>query len=329
MGKGNWNGDVYVISGVFAGNAFKSEVVQKLQAENPISIRNTPCTDSGDGTFTGTDGTVWQLCLYGQTYANGRCEGSPKNVSWYEAMNAAKDSRFAGKNDWIVPTKAFLKGSIHPEWCAHPNIQMSMRTSRYAPPELLVSNYFWTGSVYGTGTECCNNVLITNRQYSGGYVPVYYDTQKSTVDFDKSFDPIYAVFARNTPETDKQDFSRTLPYVKCDARCLSDRKAAQTKNDDASARRGEEWRAGLFGGGNSSRTANNDRNSKVDWTITSEENGGGLANWYTKKYNAKCTSGRKSGERITIHLLKSSGKYQEVSGSVKNSLAEAARDACS
>ena len=75
--------------------------------------------------------------------------------------------------------------------------------------------------------------------------------------------------------------------------------------------------------------AKSSSNTKVDWAFTSEEKGGGLAHWYTKKYSGKCLTGRKAGELITIHLLKSSGKYQEVNGAVKNSLSEAAREACS
>lgn len=166
-GKGVWVGDLYVIAGEFDGNALKGDIPQYISGYSPQTATSqapstnegsshvivhyqksaqnsssSSCRDNGDGTFTGTDGTVWQLCLYGQTYANGRCEGSPKNVSWYEAMNAAKDSTFAGKNDWIVPNTAFLKGSIHPEKCAHPNIPMSVRTSRYAPPALEVDKHF-------------------------------------------------------------------------------------------------------------------------------------------------------------------------------------------
>lgn len=179
-----------------------------------------------------------------------------------------------------------------------------------APPyRLRVNNFFWTS--------------VTDHRYISGLNSVYYDTLKSASDFDKSYDAIFVVFVRNGVEADKKTFNAALSYVKCDSRSLSDRKSAQVKYDEESAIRGQKWRASIFGGGSSNS------NSTAEWAILSEENGGGLAHWYTKKFNAKCTSGRKSGERITIHLLKSSGKYQEVSGSVKNSLAEAARDACS
>lgn len=320
-GKGSWVGDLYVISGDFDGHALKSEVV--LQAQ-----KSKFCIDNGNGTFTGKDGTIWQICLYGQNWENGKCEGVPKNVSWYEAMNAAKASRFAGQSDWILPNATFLNGSIHPQQCKHPNIPMNVREYRHAPSTLEVSKYFWTGSVNGS------TVKVTDSRYVGGYNSVHYDTLKSASDFDKRYDTIQAVFVRNAPESDRTSFAAAMPYVVCDANCIASRKTAQAGRDDAKVVEGEKWRADMrekfFGGGSSSGSSSgSSANLKVDWTITSEENGGGLAHWYTKKYYGKCTSGRKSGEGFAIHFLKPSGKYQEVYGSVKNSLADAARDACS
>lgn len=124
---------------------------------------------------------------------------------------------------------------------------------------------------------------------------MYYDTLRSTADFDKSYDNIYAVFARNAPETDRQDFAKTLPYVKCDARCLADRKAVQTKNDEASARRGEEWRAGvgemLFGGRSSSSSNSVSSPSKSTGVAAIRSETYDNAGRKTEGYWVKCSGG--------------------------------------
>lgn len=79
----------------------------------------------------------------------------------------------------------------------------------------------------------------------------------------------------------------------------------------------------------SNSSSNASVNASPSWTVTKQEDGGGLAHWYIKKYYLKCTGGRKSGETLTIHLLKSSGWYQEVFGPARKTFAEAAADGCS
>ena len=308
-----------------SGGKGSDETVQlELNKNNRVGLQ---CEASSDGTFTGMDGTVWQACLYGQTWQNGQCVGSPKAVNWYEAMEAAKNSGFAGKTDWILPSSVFLNNSIHPQSCNHPNVRTYVREYRHGPKSLEVVDNFWTantGATNGGGT-----VQITDSSYSGGYGSLHYDTMKSASHFDKSFTkPVYVVFVRNAPGSDGEKFARAQPLVQCNSACLANRKAAQQERDGASAQRGEEWRgrvSDFFRGGASSGSSS--ANATGKWEITSQADGGGLAHWYVKKYNMKCISGRKARELFTVHHLKSGG-FQEVYGPRRNSLAEAAADGC-
>ena len=236
---------------------FEVASMAKMPDNHWVVNVETGCRKNPNGTLTDGDGIIWQLCLFGQSWENGQCNGSPKAVSWYDAMEAARSSNFAGKNDWILPSSAFLKGSINPKDCKHPNIPMENREFMGGYRELYINNHFWTadtGSKNGGGTA-----HVTDSRYAGGYNTVFFDTSKSASDFDKGYESVYAVFIRNAPVSDSDKFAAALPLVKCNAKCLDNRKAAQEERDRASVRSGEEWRrsGGFFGGlsGGSSSTS--------------------------------------------------------------------------
>jgi hypothetical protein len=62
--------------------------------------------DNGDGTVTDPrTKLVWKRCSEGQAWTGTACTAQPTKMSWYDAMQAAKDNRFLGKNDWRLPSK--------------------------------------------------------------------------------------------------------------------------------------------------------------------------------------------------------------------------------
>lgn len=60
--------------------------------------------DNRDGTVTDPrNGLVWQKCALGQTWNGSSCTGQTTPMIWADAMQAAKDNRFLGKNNWRLP----------------------------------------------------------------------------------------------------------------------------------------------------------------------------------------------------------------------------------
>jgi hypothetical protein len=54
-------------------------------------------------------GLVWQACLLGQQRRDGVCQGRPREMDWGNAVLAAAADRFAGRQDWRLPTRAELQ----------------------------------------------------------------------------------------------------------------------------------------------------------------------------------------------------------------------------
>lgn len=196
-------------------------------ARAPATATSAPaapatCRDNGDGTFTGSDGTIWQLCLYGQTYQNGECTGTPKKVGWYEAMEAARSNRFLGHKDWILPSTAFFNGSIHPKKCIHPNLEMHMTVINAAAALPKVGRNLWTAN-----TDAASRYTrVTDADRLVGTHEVYFDTDKATTFPYKHYPAIHAVFIRNAPSVEVTRFDKSLELVaKCDKACRDERRA--------------------------------------------------------------------------------------------------------
>lgn len=63
--------------------------------------------DNKDGTVTDPrNGLIWKRCAEGFEWNENTCRGIIKSITWFEAMEAAKQSKFLGKADWRIPTKA-------------------------------------------------------------------------------------------------------------------------------------------------------------------------------------------------------------------------------
>ncbi len=65
--------------------------------------------DNKDGTVTDPrSGTIWKRCAEGEEFDGKNCSGNSVGESWLRVMQAAKDSRFLGKDDWRIPTAVEL-----------------------------------------------------------------------------------------------------------------------------------------------------------------------------------------------------------------------------
>lgn len=308
MGKGNWIGDLYVITGEFEGSSLKSDISQQ-------KVSRGANTDNGDGTLNGADGVIWQRCALGREWNswNKNCTGEPVKAAWLNMVELASKDTFRGFKDWRLPTEAEFNMLV--------GKQQTCSLLRTRLSELFPS--VWSGVYFGSHHWLLDNSTALTDPSSANLEPSSRSCTMTNKDL-RPHAPQPAVLVRGgtVPDAWQIALSKT-PQSQSLSEQSKKAGVAMIEGYNSKLERVAE----MFSTPATATTSSS--NSTVEWTITNEENGGGLAHWYTKKYNAKCTSGRKSGERITIHLLKSSGKYQEVSGSVKNSLAEAARDACS
>ena len=66
--------------------------------------------DNGDGTVIDPrTQLVWKRCAEGLVGIGTACSGQATKMSWFDAMQAAKDSRFLGKTDWRLPSAEELR----------------------------------------------------------------------------------------------------------------------------------------------------------------------------------------------------------------------------
>ncbi|MGZ5000865.1 MAG: Lcl C-terminal domain-containing protein [Methylomonas sp.] len=69
--------------------------------------------DGQNGTVTDPrNGLVWQRCAAGQSWSGSSCKGEGLEMSWWDAMQSAKDNRFLSKADWRLPTTEELKAIV-------------------------------------------------------------------------------------------------------------------------------------------------------------------------------------------------------------------------
>ncbi len=52
---------------------------------------------------------IWSRCSLGQAWTGRECTGTPEQLTWKDAKEAAKNVQIAGKNDWRLPTLYELK----------------------------------------------------------------------------------------------------------------------------------------------------------------------------------------------------------------------------
>lgn len=129
-------------------------------ASAPVAVI---CVDNNDGTFTGTDGTVWQKCAVGQVWLGGRCVGERKTVNWYEATIEAKYDRYLGNKDWVVPTEQLFRKTLIDENCNNHDV-IKRRDSES------VKGYWWTS----TPTKKPGQAEIMSENTGGGTAYIEY-----------------------------------------------------------------------------------------------------------------------------------------------------------
>ncbi|EXJ09121.1 MULTISPECIES: protein kinase domain-containing protein [Nitrincola] len=61
--------------------------------------------DNKDGTVTDIETNLtWMRCSLGQTWTGSFCSGAPTYYNWRHALDDSKQTHFASKNDWRLPT---------------------------------------------------------------------------------------------------------------------------------------------------------------------------------------------------------------------------------
>jgi hypothetical protein len=56
---------------------------------------------------------TWMRCSLGQRWTGNGCAGQAKEYTWQQATNLAKKQRYAGKNDWRLPTRMELHSIVY------------------------------------------------------------------------------------------------------------------------------------------------------------------------------------------------------------------------
>ena len=109
----------------FAAMALSALSVQAATCPGNRGIASAPTsafTLIGDGTATHTTtGLMWKRCAEGQTFNGSSCIGSASTNTWGASLSTAKNSNFAGYNDWRLPNKQELE-SVVDDTCHSPAI---------------------------------------------------------------------------------------------------------------------------------------------------------------------------------------------------------------
>lgn len=95
----------------------------------PLSTPTARFEDNGDGTVTDKlSKLMWMRCAVGQTWTKGTCAGSPAELTWAAAIEAAQAVNKRGSyffNDWRLPQVPELAG-IAERQCKNPRINLTV-----------------------------------------------------------------------------------------------------------------------------------------------------------------------------------------------------------
>lgn len=122
---------------------------------------------AADGTvFDLKTGLMWKRCAEGQTWESNTCTGpSNTNLTWQEALATAKNSAFADKTDWRLPSQKELL-SLLEQQCDSPPINPTAFPNASG-------DWFWSSSpdarssyhalIVNFGTGLVSSVSDSNR----------------------------------------------------------------------------------------------------------------------------------------------------------------------
>ena len=116
-----------------------------------VSTPNSRFTIANDGTVKDEDTKlIWMRCSLGQNWDGSGCTGEISSHNWQSALNAARDTDFAGVTDWRLPNIKELS-SIIEQQCYNPSINESLFPG--TPAE-----QYWTSSPYASSAKYGWNV---------------------------------------------------------------------------------------------------------------------------------------------------------------------------
>ena len=84
------------------------------QSCNTTARNNTPDSRyqvvNNDEVKDRTTGLIWQRCLVGETWKNGQCSGTAKELTWHQALTEAKSQANSTKKSYRLPNIKELQG---------------------------------------------------------------------------------------------------------------------------------------------------------------------------------------------------------------------------
>lgn len=150
---GSWEGNFYVVRGLFARSLSGSFLEQKMNREqynnaikerenaqlrakqaqaeqpklqsdfrhqlatNPVQLKANLMTEGM--WYDERTGLVWSRCSVGQTWTGTTCTGEIKKYNWSETQEVAKSYYLGGYNDWQVPSMHEFRTILN--YCAEAN----------------------------------------------------------------------------------------------------------------------------------------------------------------------------------------------------------------
>jgi hypothetical protein len=138
--------------------------------------------DNKNGTVTDPrSGLEWKRCAEGFALKESGCVGGSAKSNWFDAMKAAKSSRFLGKNDWRLPTKQELSAVMGEESDCEDNDE---EKSQYAASSLIAHpvegkfpGEFWSSSPGNNDSEVWVGRFFKGRLLSSPRSTVAFKTR--------------------------------------------------------------------------------------------------------------------------------------------------------
>lgn len=154
-----------------------TEHAQKTQTEVKFLKENMDkFIDNKNGTVTfKSNGLMWQRCSVGQTWTGETCSGEAKTMTWDDAMKLS--NRFAGYNDWRLPTREELKTLVfcsdgeydsNSDWICTNNLKVTHPTinSLYFPNTQSYS--YWSSLTFSSSSALSSKAWFVHF-FSGNY----------------------------------------------------------------------------------------------------------------------------------------------------------------